>query len=348
MAAGGAAAAPSAGGSAGPSAAGISDLGASSALAASSGALPRRAREGWGAGGACTAASGRVTRVSGGRACLGVAGATVTKTARACVSCAGRRLVFGRRLCVDMSEGCAASVGLGAHALWRRAGAHLGPRPLGTPARVAQVQGSESQRNRYRARSSGATHPLAPDGCATCSRAATRRSRNQALPHKRRVSRPTRAPSLRLSQLSGSRTQGSCPRSAPGRGAVTNACRNVRWWCPSRPSGRAPSPRRTGTGPPRPDTRLSVGPSRGGGRPGRRRGRPFWLQRTSGWCSPGWTTRARRAAAVARRACCVHTGDGRAAHSRRDARKGPGEDPSCVTCHFRLTARSRTLSASRA
>ena len=122
MAAGGAAAAPSAGGSAGPSAAGISDLGASSALAASSGALPRRAREGWGAGGACTAASGRVTRVSGGRACLGVAGATVTKTARACVSCAGRRLVFGRRLCVDMSEGCAASVGLGAHALWRRAG----------------------------------------------------------------------------------------------------------------------------------------------------------------------------------------------------------------------------------
>lgn len=123
MEAGGAAAAASAGATAGSSTAGSPNLGASSALAASSGALPRRARAGWGAGGACMAAGGRGKRVSAWRAGLQDPRCNSHKDCtRTCVSCTGRRLVFSRRLCVAVSEDRAVSVGPAADTRGRQAG----------------------------------------------------------------------------------------------------------------------------------------------------------------------------------------------------------------------------------
>ena len=155
---------------------------------------------------------------------------------RTCVSCAGRRLVFSRRLCVAVSEGRAVSVGLGADTRGWQAGAHLGPQALGAPVRVvtARVQSGEPQRHGYRCKDGGATHPLAPGGCATCSRATTRRSRNHALPQNARQLPSTRRVSP-VQPAHKTRHPGVGKRAAAGRRAVTNACRNVDGVVPLRP-----------------------------------------------------------------------------------------------------------------
>ena len=114
--------------------------------------------------------------------------------------------------------------------------AHLGPRALGAPVRVAtaRVQSGEPQRHGYRCMNGGATHPLAPGGCATCSRATTRRSRNHALPQNARQLPSTRHVSP-AQPAHKTRHPGVGKRAAAVRRAVTSACRKVDGVVPLRP-----------------------------------------------------------------------------------------------------------------